>query len=335
MTTSEPPMLEEMRENDNLQSLDDKESIASSSSPPDLNDGAVSVSQENTPAHQRTVRHRTKADDGDWYYNSNRKWRYKFCDYCDYKAVRRTVVEAHIRKRHFSPKTVLPAPPKKIAPKSILHRCPHQCEYQAANRIDLERHVSHHVKKSAYQCQFCNYSVKMARFLRLHVIRDHPGTKIDEMLPSGIKTSAAATKTKFNSFGRNKRKKFEYKNCGDCDFKTIHRSRLVTHIKMLHPKSTTALPPLLRKARPDSYSCSYCSLQFKSLFGFEHHERLHLKKSYHQCTFCSFSVSTLKHLKSHVKRAHLQLHKDTSDANHISVDLVPVSILKLVTFLTI
>jgi len=323
--------LEDSRENENVQIIEDKNSVASPSSPPDLSDGVVPILQENTP----TEASRTKSDDGDWYYNSNRKWRYKFCQYCGYKALRLALLENHIRKRHHPPsKTVLTASPKKIAPKSIVLRCSHQCEYQTTNRVNLEKHENHHKKKSTYQCQICSFSVKAARFLSLHLIRDHPG---DEMIPSVIESSpTAATKQKFYCFGPNKSKKIKYKNCDDCDFKTVHRSRLVTHVKQVHNlESMTALPPssLKRKARPDFYNCSYCGLQFKSLRGLKYHEMLHLKKSYHQCTLCSFSVSTLRHLNSHLRRVHSQRPDDAPEADHISADLVPLPSVSIFYFL--
>ena len=154
--------------------------------------------------------------------------------------------------------------------------------------------------------------MKTVRYLSIHLNRDHPASKVGEV-PSVSELSIIATNQKFHFFGPNKTQKKKYIYCGDCDFNTYRRSTLVTHVKKFHPESASALPPPLQQQHQSgSYTSSYCSLFFQTLKGLKHHEMLHPRKSNYQCEFCSYSVSSQRHLKKHLNEVHPQWSEDSS-----------------------
>lgn len=252
---------------------------------------------------------------------SGHRKRYQFCGDCDYKNVSRAYLIAHIKRKHPSSKTALPPPPKKGVAPSIRLRCSHHCDYQTTNKVKIEEHENRHKRKSTYQCLFCSYSVATAQFLRFHLKRDHPASIVGE-IPSVSELSVAATKEKFYAYGPNNSIRRKYLHCGDCDFHTVKRSTLVTHVKTLHPTSTTALPPLLRKKlAPGTLQCAHCNHRAASLDSLKHHQRLHRDRSEHTCPFCSYSVSNLSHLNYHMNHDHVQAsHNDSKE--DISVNVI-------------
>ncbi len=186
----------------------------------------------------------------------------------------------------------------------------------------MDWHESHHLKKSTYECIFCTYSVKTAEYLRFHLKRDHSGSQVGE-IPSVRELSFIATKEEFYYSSRNKKSK--YINCGDCDFRTYARSILTNHVKNLHTESTTALPPLLSRKvlTPDFLRCSYCNHRATPPSSLIYHERLHRKKSDHQCPLCSYSVSNLQQLDHHLNHDH---DEQRSNENDTSIEILTVCV---------
>lgn len=103
---------------------------------------------------------------------------------------------------------------------------------------------------------------------------------------------------------------WRYHFCSDCNYKTSKRSTLIAHAKLLHPSSTTAVPP--PRNQRQSLSCSECRFQCTQQRNLEKHEKLHGKNYPHQCPLCSFSVTTATYL-----RRHLKLHHSKDERNHI------------------
>lgn len=286
-------------------------------------DGDIPSSSQWNVEQQETNDSHSEEDEYQYFdsEHGHRRRRYQHCGDCDYKNVNRAMLVAHVKRKHRSSKTALPPPLKKGTRPSIRLRCSHHCDYQTTNKVELKMHESRHQNKSTYQCLICTYSVNTAENLRFHMKRDHPESKV---IPSANELSALASKEKFYvCAGPNNGRKIKYKYCGDCDFHTYKRSTLVTHVQTLHPKSTTALPPLSRKNRtPDSFRCSHCNHKASSSSSLKQHELLHRIKSDNQCPFCTYSTSQLAHLNNHLNNDHLE-DKDHSDHSMV-VDTVPV-----------
>lgn len=260
--------------------------------------------------------------------------RFQFCGNCDYKSLKRSGLVVHVIRKHPFSKTALPPPLKKRHNRrSTLLHCSHHCDFQTKEQIKMKIHESHHEKKSTYECIFCTYSVKTAEFLRFHLKRDHPESLVGEV-PSVSELSFIATKEEFYYSDLNKKIKFVY--CGDCDFRTYARSILKNHIKNLHPESLTALPPLLSRkdVTPDFLICTYCNHRATPPSSLIYHERLHRKKSDHQCPLCSYSVSHLQQLNYHLSHDHDEQRSNENSSSTTSIDVLPVSVL-FFTFLTI
>ena len=107
--------------------------------------------------------------------------------------------------------------------------------------------------------------------------------------------------------------KGKYQFCMDCDYKTFKRTTLIAHAKLLHPTSTTAVPPPRNQRQP--LSCPECRFQCTRQRNLEKHEKLHGKNYPHQCPLCSFSVTTATYL-----RRHLKLHHSKEERNQIDSD---------------
>lgn len=300
------------------------ETSSSSSSKTDLNHSTGFVLQQK--AGQKTSNSCFKKEACFWTSPSGVRRRYQICGDCDYKTVHRSRLVAHVMRKHPCSKTALPPPPKNGVRKTMKLYCHHQCNYQTISRIDLLMHqMILHGKKSMYQCQFCSYSVFSARYLSIHVQRNHPENEISER-PPVRDLSVFAVKDNLDFYNPRKFKKVKYQHCGDCNFKAYMRSTIVSHVKKWHPQSSTALPTSLKQnCKPaDSYSCSYFGHRFTSPLNLKNHEMLHRRKSDHQCEFCSYSVGTHGHLMKHMNQVHSQVwtNDDSSEDGNISTDMV-------------
>jgi len=140
----------------------------------------------------------------------------------------------------------------------------------------------------------------------LPAIKTEAGNEIgtrQESSPPVINPLNVGGKEKYYFFGRNnsQRKKFHY--CGDCPYRACHRKPLMSHIKKLHPSSSTALPVSTLKAlkKPKGKYGQQNNFSNKKILNGRHnsipkldrtsvpqrmkrHEQLHHKKSVHHST---------------------------------------------------
>jgi len=77
---------------------------------------------------------------------------------------------------------------------------------------------------------------------------DEMKTRQESELSINNPLNVIGEREKYHYFGRNnsQRKKFHY--CGDCPYRSCHWKPLKSHIKKLHPSSTTAIPLSSKKA---------------------------------------------------------------------------------------
>ena len=61
----------------------------------------------------------------------------------------------------------------------ILYKCD-QCEYVINKKSNFEHHRQFHVKKSAYQCHRCSYSVSVTQRLTYHLKNHH--SELDQVI---------------------------------------------------------------------------------------------------------------------------------------------------------
>lgn len=75
---------------------------------------------------------------------------------------------------------------------SNLNHCSHYCDYESTNEVEFRKHEIRHLKKSAFQCHRCSYSVNTDRNLSVHLKRDHPKGEA-EILPAVENTSSLSS----------------------------------------------------------------------------------------------------------------------------------------------
>jgi len=170
---------------------------------------------------------------------------------------------------------------------------------------------------------------------------DEMKTRQESELPI-INPLNVSEREKYHYFGRNNsiRKKFHY--CGDCPYRACHWKPLKSHIKKLHPSSTTAIPlssiKALKKPKGKSGQLHNKSNIIKTL-----NDRYRIAKL--SCSQCDYRTDIPHRMKRHQvlchqKRSDLEYSLspikkcENSSINEVHINIITVyyPIFKLIYF---
>ncbi len=164
-------------------------------------------------------------------------------------------------------------------------------------------------------CGDCNYKTYNKSFLVAHVEWHHPSsmTALQQALPPP-RASARIGRQIISSICESPSSN---QNC-NINSSTTTRKLLGVQVKQD--------PPLKQKNRIEFYSCSYCNRWIKTFLDSKQDEMLHLRKSNHQCPFCSYSLNTAANSRSRKPLNYFnpKWSKDDSKVEENSINLVLV-----------
>lgn len=204
------------------------------------------------------------------------------CDYCGYKARRKSHMINHIETRHTVAKTTKT---KNVFDYSIsdgIFKC-ENCQ-KIYSRIDtLRRHVIKECSEGKkFTCKLCDMSFKRKAHLNQHMTARHQVKKIISCKKCGKKFT---TDRGFNYH-------VKLVNCQKSDLEGE---------KLLEPKQEhehSIEPAALHK-------CNTCNNTFATKRSFLFHAKIHCKKSVvFSCKYCEYSTNSKSELDNHFKLHH-------------------------------
>ena len=146
---------------------------------------------------------------------------------------------------------------------------------------------------------------------------------------------------KYYYYGPDNCHRKRYHFCGDCPYKTIKPSHLLSHIKNSHPSSKTALPPPeIKPPKPAKVSkkkrglnpppnrpragtvfrCSKCEYKTIRSNHMKWHEERHERQTGHLCPLCSYSLKQKLDIYLHIKKHHSGSERDRILSERKDVD---------------
>ncbi len=75
---------------------------------------------------------------------------------------------------------------RKIEEKSKNHKC-QQCNYEAATKENLQKHIRTHTGEKPYKCQHCNYAATQKQHLVFHLQRHMKSNQRDRFRVFNLK----------------------------------------------------------------------------------------------------------------------------------------------------
>ena len=211
------------------------------------------------------------------------------------------------------------------------------CHKEYASLEDLERHWGEHFKhygptedsgvkrrdepKKHKFCDYCNFKTSLTIAMNRHVKINH-STEVKQ--PQVAEIMPEVSQVKGTSMSAKNGESMAFKQCFQCNFKSIKMSALQLHVKRVHEKvndhhctlcdfATSRSDTLERHTKAvhmsevKDYACSKCSYETKQKYHLAAHTKsVHDKIKDIHCTLCDYKTSERSKLKRHTKIVHIE-----------------------------
>lgn len=169
--------------------------------------------------------------------------------------------------------------------------CCEICGRTCKTKSHLRDHMISHSTEASYQCDICEKKFKYKSSLVQH-LRKHSGDvpfKCDKCDAAFVKQS----ELKLHKITHNPNSANE---CHRCGMVLQDRASLRDHLRSLH-KNEPRHSSVVKK----TYICTYCSKSLDSLSHLKSHTQTHTKEKPHKCDFCGRKFALKNTLKRHVR----------------------------------
>ena len=160
------------------------------------------------------------------------------------------------------------------------------------SRYDQQDQATNMKQKNSFDCEICELNFNCKQDLTSHIKTVHQEEK----------DFKASTHIVLDDHINNVHLKVKEFKCTFCDFKTISRTSLQSHVKGIH---------LQVQKEKQCETCDYKGTTNQQMQ--EHTKAVHLKIKNWKCELCEFTTNFKHHLKAHMKANHSSEKDNTCD----------------------